>query len=445
VLNTLKGAALSQSNTLPNKYLVSTALSYVTGSHNFKTGMQWQFGSIGYQYDANADLLQIYRSGVPNSVNVYNTPTEAFTFLNADRGFFVQDTWTRSRHGLNGGVRFEHFDSELENQPAAQTLPPGAASGRSRTIPCGTTWRRGSAPCSICSAMPGRRSVPRTSMASWAGGWAARYSPFVCQRHAQLERSQPGRHRAGQRDRAEQQLKFGVAQNHFTTESAPRITSSMAPACSISCCRASRCCSAITAATSETSRSRSTRCRRWTTTFRPGDQLDRRATITIFNLNPAKRGRVISSTATPTSTSASTAATTANAAAERREPVRRLVERSDRNITDTNDPAGCATAIKRSSHPIAAGLQGGRPLSLPWGFAASATLMSFAGNANQTEVWPFILQTQSLTVNGRAATVPGGQTVAGLTIPVIPPGTKFSAAGNGSTWTERTFRVGQYQ
>ncbi len=79
---------------------------------------------------------------------------------------------------------------------------------------------------------------------------------------------------------------------------------------------------------------------------------------------------------------------------------------------------------------------------LPWGLAASATLMSFAGNANQTD------QTQSLAVNWPvpAALFPGGQTVAGLTLPVIAPGTKFL-----NRWQQldvegrRTFRVGRYQ
>ena len=74
--------------------------------------------------------------------------------------------------------------------------------------------------------------------------------------------------------------------------------------------------------------------------------------------------------------------------------------------------------------------------------------MSFAGNANQTDVWPFVLQTQSLAVNWPvpAALFPGGQTVAGLTIPVVAPGTKFL-----NRWQQldvearRTFKVGHYQ
>ena len=84
---------------------------------------------------------------------------------------------------------------------------------------------------------------------------------------------------------------------------------------------------------------------------------------------------------------------------------------------------------------------------LPWGFAASATLMSFAGNANQTEVFPFILQTQSLTVNWPvpAALFPGGQTVAGLTLPVIPPGTKFLNRWQQLTLESAYRKVGRYQ
>ena len=44
----------------PKRYVISTSASYVTGSHNIKTGFQWGFGSYVLEYDVNGDLVQRY-------------------------------------------------------------------------------------------------------------------------------------------------------------------------------------------------------------------------------------------------------------------------------------------------------------------------------------------------------------------------------------------------
>jgi hypothetical protein len=90
--------------------------------------MLWQYGFNGSQQrwqqtgpDAGfqIDLAQRYNSGVPNSVIVYNTPVDGREDLNADRGIFVQDSWTRKRLTLTPGVRFEHFNTSIPEQSAA--------------------------------------------------------------------------------------------------------------------------------------------------------------------------------------------------------------------------------------------------------------------------------------------------------------------------------------
>ena len=60
----------------PKRFVLSSSASYVTGSHRFKTGVQWSFGNRVIDRNANADLVQLYREGRPDSVRVYNTPTE---------------------------------------------------------------------------------------------------------------------------------------------------------------------------------------------------------------------------------------------------------------------------------------------------------------------------------------------------------------------------------
>lgn len=72
-----------------------------------KTGLQWSFGQEGNSVSRNADLNQNYRSGVADSVDVYNTPTRNDEYVNADVGVYVQDAWTMNRLTLTGGLAGE--------------------------------------------------------------------------------------------------------------------------------------------------------------------------------------------------------------------------------------------------------------------------------------------------------------------------------------------------
>jgi len=100
----------------PKANNVTSTLSFVTGSHAFKAGVQWGFGDYVLEYDINGDLVQIYRNGVPDSVRVYNTPIRANEYLNRDLGMFVQDQWTLKRMTINAGVRLESFNARIRDQ-----------------------------------------------------------------------------------------------------------------------------------------------------------------------------------------------------------------------------------------------------------------------------------------------------------------------------------------
>ena len=97
---------------VPTKYLFQTSASYVTGSHAVKFGLQFQRGWFETRQDANADLEQDYRTGVPDSVVVRNTPFRYRDTMNYDLGVYVQDSWTYRRLTLNGGLRFEKLKAE---------------------------------------------------------------------------------------------------------------------------------------------------------------------------------------------------------------------------------------------------------------------------------------------------------------------------------------------
>ena len=118
------------------RFLISSSVSYVTGSHNLKTGFQWFFGPDGNSRTYQAGLLQRYRNGVPENVDVYNTPRYDQTNLNADLGIFVQDSWTIDRLTLNPGVRVEYLDATLaETYMAAGRFLPARIAPAASPIP----------------------------------------------------------------------------------------------------------------------------------------------------------------------------------------------------------------------------------------------------------------------------------------------------------------------
>jgi hypothetical protein len=93
---------------------INAALSYVTGSHNFKTGFQWKWGhSQQVAEPAQAGLVQRYRNGVADAVDVSAAPFNADSVLDADLGFYAQDSWTIKRLTVNPGIRFDYFAGHI--------------------------------------------------------------------------------------------------------------------------------------------------------------------------------------------------------------------------------------------------------------------------------------------------------------------------------------------
>jgi hypothetical protein len=128
-LGGVKGARLGgQTTESPARYAVNASASYVTGSHNFKTGFQMTWGDFIHSRDANGDLEQRYRSNstgipfsVPDTVLIRNTPLIYGERLNRDLGFYAQDQWTLKRLTVNAGIRWE----TVKAQVLASTSPVG--------------------------------------------------------------------------------------------------------------------------------------------------------------------------------------------------------------------------------------------------------------------------------------------------------------------------------
>ena len=127
-----KTAATAENTQSPERQNLQASMSYVTGAHNFKFGVQYQWGDFLHSVDANADLTQQYRSTqatgahtVPDSVIVRNTPLTYGERLNRDVGIYAQDSWRLNRLTLNYGIRWEHMNAMVlaGESPAGRWAP----------------------------------------------------------------------------------------------------------------------------------------------------------------------------------------------------------------------------------------------------------------------------------------------------------------------------------
>ncbi len=106
---------------------VNVALSYVTGSHNLKAGMQYNNNLQYFKWKNNGDIFQgMTAGGWPYGILVMtNGDAEDQRNQNCDCGFYVQDAITLDRLTINGGLRFDYFNNSLTGglSPAGNFSP----------------------------------------------------------------------------------------------------------------------------------------------------------------------------------------------------------------------------------------------------------------------------------------------------------------------------------
>ncbi|MEQ1907593.1 MAG: carboxypeptidase regulatory-like domain-containing protein [Vicinamibacterales bacterium] len=113
-------------NTYVPNYTYRGAVSYVTGSHNFKAGFQDSFGYLKpTTYDIGIPYRYRFLNGVPNQITQWATPWTAKSDQRHDMGIFAQDKWTIDRMTLTGAVRFDYYKSDYPEQTLgpAKLLP----------------------------------------------------------------------------------------------------------------------------------------------------------------------------------------------------------------------------------------------------------------------------------------------------------------------------------
>ncbi len=97
---------------------VRAALSYVTGAHAFKVGVNSGNGDADALLflSSNQNYYIRLNGGIPNLVTQYATPYYDGWNLDRDLGVYAQDKWTVRRLTLTGGVRFDAIKASFPEE-----------------------------------------------------------------------------------------------------------------------------------------------------------------------------------------------------------------------------------------------------------------------------------------------------------------------------------------
>ncbi len=132
---TFHGPTGTQNNNWVPNYTYRGAVSYITGAHSYKVGIQDSFGYIvNNVYLSTLDtqgrpVAYTFSTNLtPSNVRAFSTGYTTVVNQNHDMGIYAQDRWTMNRLTLNYGVRLDWNQSEIPAQDlAASTLGRPAA------------------------------------------------------------------------------------------------------------------------------------------------------------------------------------------------------------------------------------------------------------------------------------------------------------------------------
>ena len=146
------------SNTAPYHYFsrvwnTIANVSFVTGSHNIKAGINNQIGMQTSQIEPHGDTsVLIYSTsatGVVSSqtASLLSTPYTRQENLNANLGLFAQDKWALKRLTLTYGARYDYFNASTPEQHGEGGRFMSAAAQAARLniapvacLPCWNDW-----------------------------------------------------------------------------------------------------------------------------------------------------------------------------------------------------------------------------------------------------------------------------------------------------------------
>ena len=98
------------------------AVSYVTGSHALKFGVQDEQGMLrAFRQTSDSNVSYTFNNQIPVSLTQYATPYLIENRFRHDLGVYAQDQWAIDRLTLNLGVRFDYFNGYVPAQDIPAT------------------------------------------------------------------------------------------------------------------------------------------------------------------------------------------------------------------------------------------------------------------------------------------------------------------------------------
>lgn len=115
------------------------ALSYVTGSHNFKVGFTLETSEDPQDvlFNDPVPVNQFHLNGSPILLLQHRLPRFSANKLNAALGIFAQDQWTIDLLTINAGLRFDYHNASVpaQVQPGGLFLPESVAYAEVTDVP----------------------------------------------------------------------------------------------------------------------------------------------------------------------------------------------------------------------------------------------------------------------------------------------------------------------
>ena len=108
-------------NTFHAQRNVRFSVTYVTGSHAVKFGLQDMWGHRNWIADTPGEIQLRLLNNAPSSVQEYTRPLPDYEALRAKLALYAQDQWTIGRLTLNLGVRFDYHNAYVPGQNLAAT------------------------------------------------------------------------------------------------------------------------------------------------------------------------------------------------------------------------------------------------------------------------------------------------------------------------------------
>lgn len=111
------------------------AVSYITGSHSFKTGLFTQLGVRHHESFMIGDRAYTVRNGQPTQVTIFASPAVNDNQM-VNLGLYTQDQWTLKRVTLNLGIRFDYLHAwDPEQSAPAGIFVPARTYAEAKNLP----------------------------------------------------------------------------------------------------------------------------------------------------------------------------------------------------------------------------------------------------------------------------------------------------------------------